>query len=130
MTILGLEEQVPADGIMQTNDWGTSKVYSVACGCGQSDHSHNVWIEADDMITVTIYTTSRSDTWSKSRWYHIWTLLTKGYIDTESVIHLSNQQAYNYANTLLCAISDVNERKQTIEEEKKPKTRKKNNEQN
>jgi hypothetical protein len=56
---------------------------------------------------VTVYTTGKTNWWSKTRWQHIWTLLTKGYIDTESVVHLTQQQAFNYAQTLLSAVEDV-----------------------
>ena len=100
--------QIPAEGIMKTNDWGDSRVYRVACNCHDETHNHYVWIEADDHdIVVTIYTTGKTNWWSKTRWYHIWTLLTKGYIDTESSVHLSRQQALNYAETLKSAIQDV-----------------------
>jgi hypothetical protein len=100
--------QVPAEGIMKTGDWGDSKAYRIACNCHDESHNHNVWIEADDHdIVVTIYTTGKTNWWSKTRWYHIWTLLTKGYIDTESSVHLSRQQALNYAETLKSAIQDV-----------------------
>jgi hypothetical protein len=103
-----LEIQVPAEGILQTNDWGNSKVYRVACNCHDDTCNHNVWIEADDHdIIVTIYTTGKTNFWSKTRWYHIWTLLTKGYIDTESSVHLTRQQALNYSETLKSAILDV-----------------------
>jgi len=103
-----MKVQIPAEGIMQTNDWGDSKVYRVACNCHDETHNHNVWIEADDHdIIVTVYTTGKSNFWSKTRWYHIWTLLTKGYIDTESSVHLTRQQALNYAETLKSAIEDV-----------------------
>jgi hypothetical protein len=54
-----------------------------------------------------VYTTGKTNFWSKKRWDHIWTLLTKGYVDTESSVHLTRQQAYNYANTLLSAVDDV-----------------------
>jgi len=98
-----MKTQIPAEGIMKTNDWGNSKVYRIAC-------NHNMWVEADDHdIVVTIYTTGKTNWWSKTRWYHIWTLLTKGYIDTESSVHLSKQQALNYAETLKSAIDDVKE---------------------
>ena len=101
--------QVPAEGIMKTNDWGDSKVYRVTCNCGASDHDHHMWVEADDHeISVTIYTTNKTNFWSKTRWYHIWTLLTKGYIDSESTVIMGRQQALNYAETLKSAIEDVN----------------------
>jgi hypothetical protein len=100
--------QIPAEGIMQTNNWGDSRVYRISCNCGDENHNHNMWVEADDHdITVTIYTTGKTNYWSKTRWYHIWTLLTKGYIDTESTVCLTKQQALNYAETLKSAIIDV-----------------------
>jgi len=100
--------QIPAEGIMKTNDWGDSRVYRIACNCGDENHNHNMWVEADDCdITVTIYTTGKTNYWSKTRWYHIWTLLTKGYIDTESTVCLTKQQALNYAETLKSAIDDL-----------------------
>lgn len=101
--------QVPAEGIMKTNDWGDSKVYRVMCTCGDSNHEHNMWVEADESeVSVTIFTTASSNFWSKTRWYHIWTLLTKGYIDSESTVIMDRQQALNYAETLKSAIEDVN----------------------
>jgi hypothetical protein len=103
-----MNHEVPAEGIMKTNDWGDSKVYRVACNCGASDHDHHVWVEADDHeVSVTIYTTVKSNFWSKTRWYHIWSLLTKGYVDTESTVIMRKQQALNYAETLKSAINDV-----------------------
>jgi hypothetical protein len=111
--------QTPAEGIMKTNDWGDSRVYRIACNCGDENHNHNMWVEADDHdITVTIYTTGKTNYWSKTRWYHIWTLLTKGYIDTESTVCLTKQQALNYAETLKSAIIDV----ETFRAERKEKS--------
>ena len=111
--------QIPAEGIMQTNDWGDSRVYRIACNCVYENHNHNMWVEADDHdITVTIYTTGKTNYWSKTRWYHIWTLLTKGYIDTESTVCLTKQQALNYAETLKSAIIDV----ETFRAERKEKS--------
>ena len=105
-----MNAQLPAEGIMKTNDWGDSRVYRIACNCGDENHNHNMWVEADDCdIQVTIYTTGKTNYWSKTRWYHIWTLLTKGYIDTESSVHLTKQQALNYAVTLKSAITDLEE---------------------
>ena len=104
-----MNSQIPAEGIMKTNDWGDSKVYRVTCNCGASDHDHHVWVEADDHeVSVTIYTNSKTNFWSKTRWYHIWTLLTKGYVDSESTVIMGRQQALNYAETLKSAIEDVN----------------------
>ena len=103
-----MNHQIPAEGILKHNDWGDSKVYRVTCECGSSECDHNVWVEADDTgVNVTIYTTSRTNFWSQTRWYHIWTLLTKGYIDTQSTVSLKRQGALNYAETLKSAIIDV-----------------------
>jgi hypothetical protein len=103
-----MKAQTPAEGIMKTNDWGDSRVYRVTCECTDSQHDHNVWVEADDHeVSVTIYTTGKTNFWSKTRWQHIWTLLTKGYIDTESTVIMRRQQAFNYAHTLLSAVEDV-----------------------
>ena len=111
--------QLPAEGILKHNDWGDSKVYRIACACGDDSHNHNVWIEAEDTgIVVTVYTTSQTNFWSKARWYHIWTLLTKGYIDTESSVHLTKQQALNYAETLKNAIIDVEDFRKNNEQNK------------
>jgi hypothetical protein len=105
-----LKAETPAEGIMKTNDWGDSKVYRVACNCGDESHNHNIWVEADEYdITVNIYTTGKTNYWSKTRWYHIWTLLTKGYIDTESSVHMTKQQALNYSTVLSSAVKDVEE---------------------
>ena len=35
--------QIPAEGILKTNDWGDSKVYRIACECGDESHNHNVF---------------------------------------------------------------------------------------
>jgi len=100
----------PAEGIMKINDWGNSKVYRVSCTCGDENHAHNVWVEADDHdVNVTVYTTTKTNFWSMTRWYHIWTLLTMGYIDTESTVCMTKQQALNYSKTLTNAIEDVEE---------------------
>jgi hypothetical protein len=111
--------QVPAEGIMKTNDWGDSRVYRIACNCGDENHNHNIWIEVDACdIVVNIYTTGKTNWWSKTRWYHIWTLLTKGYIDTESSVHLTKQQAFNYANTVLSAVEDLEQFRKKNEQDK------------
>jgi hypothetical protein len=103
-----MTSELPAEGILKHNSWGDSKVYRVTCSCGASDHDHHVWVEADDHeVSVTIYSTTRTNFWSKTRWYHIWTLLTKGYIDTETSLIMNKQVALNYASVLHSAIEDV-----------------------
>jgi len=100
--------QAPARGVLQVNDWGTSKMYKAVCECGDDDCTHTIDIEAEDHgVVVTIYTTTRTNFWSKSRWKHIWKLLTCGYTDYETTIILNKQSALNYAETLKQASIDV-----------------------
>ncbi len=103
-----MELQTPAEGILKTNDWGDAKVYHVVCDCGADDHTHNLWVEADDIgITVSIYATVKSPWWSMNRWKQIWTLITKGYLEHQTVLTINQQTALNYAETLKTAIKDV-----------------------
>ena len=105
-----MKAQQPAEGIMLHKDWGDSKMYKVTCECGSDECSHTVDIEADDSgIVVITYTTQKSKWWELNRFQIIWTLLTKGYIEYQASIHMSRQQALNYAETLQSAIKDVEE---------------------
>jgi hypothetical protein len=100
--------ETPAQGILRVNDWGSSKMYQAVCHCGDLDHNHTIDIEADDSdVSVTIYTNTKTNFWSKDRWSHIFKLLFTGYISGESTIILSKQAALNYANVLQSAIRDV-----------------------
>ena len=112
-----MKAQTPAEGILKKNNWGDAKTYQVVCECSDPDHDHSVWVEADDSgISVTIYTTVKSPWWSMNRFKQIWTLITKGYIQQESIITMSSQTAFNYAETLKSAIRDVaNFRKENIQ---------------
>jgi hypothetical protein len=103
-----MQAEQPALGIMQTNDWGDTKVYRVACDCGSNEHAHDLWVEADGSnVTVTAFTTVKSKWWQLNRWQQIWTLVTRGYVEYETSLILSQQQALNYAKTLESAILDV-----------------------
>ena len=103
-----MKSQTPAEGILLRKDYGDAKVYEVVCECGDCDHSHNVWVEAEDFgITVTIYTQQKTKWWQQNRWKIMWTLLTKGYVERESTLIMSEQQALNYANVLTTATNDV-----------------------
>ena len=133
-----MKAQTPAEGILKTHDWGDSKVYRVTCDCSNPDHDHNVWVEADDCgINVNIYATVKTDCWSeelkpKYNIDNIWlqefewfwkglyngfvrrlnltkSIWVNGYVDFETTIRMSEQQALNYATTLKSAISDVKE---------------------
>ena len=105
---MDLIAETPARGILKVNDWGTSVMYKVVCECGNDDCTHTIDIEAEDTgVIVTIYTQTRTNFWSMSRWKHIWTLLVKGHVDFETAIHLSEQSALNYSQTLTQAVEDV-----------------------
>ena len=104
-----MKAQQPAQGVLLVNDWGPSKMYKAVCQCGNDDCTHTIDIEADHDVTVTIYTTTRTNFWSKTRWYHIWKLLTKGYTDFETTIIMDKQVALNYADVLQSAVKDVEE---------------------
>jgi hypothetical protein len=107
-----MKTQTPAEGILKRNDWGDSRLYQVTCECADSEHDHNVWVETDDTkrVTVTIYTTVKSNWWSLTRWQLIWRLLTRGYVKYEATIVMTQQQALNYAATLDQAVKDLTQK--------------------
>jgi hypothetical protein len=123
--------QTPAEGILKKNDWGDAKVYHVVCECGSDDHTHNLWIEAEDIgVTVTIYTTVKTPWWSMNRFKQIWTLLTKGYLEHQTVLTMNEQTAFNYAETLKSAIVDTTTfRNQRLSKKENTKVLKEANEQ-
>ena len=103
-----MKAQTPAEGILKRGDWGDSKSYLVPCSCCGSDCEHNVWVEADDTgVAVTTYTKLKSKWWKFNRFQTIWTLLTKGYVEYEASIIMTEQQAINYAETLKTAVKEV-----------------------
>ena len=137
-----MKAEKPAEGILKTHDFGNSKWYHVVCGCGQPDHSLTVEVEAEDTgISVNTYVTVKTDYWSESvkkrydidnpylqevDWFFkglwngfitrlklTWTVWTKGYVQCESTILMSEQQTLNYAETLKSAIKDVKDFKKS-----------------
>jgi DNA-directed RNA polymerase alpha subunit len=137
-----MKTQTPAEGIMKTGEYGDSKFYKVVCGCGQPDHDLDFEVEADETgINVNTYVTAKTDYWSEAvkkrydidnpYWQELdwtvkdiinglvtrlkltWIVWTKGYIKCESTIAMSEQQAFNYAETLKSAIQDVKDFKKS-----------------
>jgi hypothetical protein len=103
-----LEIQTPAEGILLHKDYGDVKFYTITCECCSTDCAHQVHVESDDFgVTVTTYTTQKTNWWSKNRWQVIWRLLTRGYAEYEASIIMSQQQAINYAAVLQSASQDV-----------------------
>jgi hypothetical protein len=103
-----MKAETPALGVLKRSDWGDAISYQVTCECTDPNHDHNIWVEADDArVTVTTYTTQKSKWWELSRWQTIWILLTKGYVEHEANIIMTEQQALNYAETLKTAVKQV-----------------------
>ena len=124
-----LKPEVPAQGILKKNDFGDSMWYTVICECGENEHNHELYIEADEIdVTVHIYTNASSDWWTKNFDYDhdssfyplryfadelvrraklIWDILTKGSVKYESHVILNRQQALNYSEVLRQSISDI-----------------------
>lgn len=103
-----MEIQTPAEGILLHKDYGDVKFYTITCECCSTDCAHQVHVESDDFgVTVTTYTTQKTNWWSKNRWQVIWRLLTRGYAEYEASIIMSQQQAINYAAVLQSASQDV-----------------------
>ena len=105
-----MRAEKPAEGIMKTGEFGSYKSYHVECKCGSPECAHKLAVEADDMeVTVTIFLTLRTKCYNMNRWEQIWSILTKGYVDSESTLVLNEQSALNYAATLKSAVKDVKE---------------------
>ena len=131
-----MKAQTPAEGILQRHEWGDSKTYQVVCSCGQDYHDHYVEIEADQCgVNVNIDVTLKTDYWSETvtkrydienelvqeaHWFFVdlinstwrkikltWELWTTGAVTANTTIHMTEQQALNYAKTLEKAIKDV-----------------------
>ena len=123
-----MEYQRPAKGIMSDADLGDTKFYTVSCTCGNPDDQIRLEVEADDVISVHVWTTVKTPWWQRSwdsdskfagyvnglthRLKMTWNLWVRGYLENESWTILSEQQAYNLAETLKEAINDVREQKE------------------
>lgn len=133
-----MKTQKPAEGILKRWEWGDSKTYQVVCTCGQEYHDHWVEVEADECgINVDITATLKTDYWTEAvktrydidnevlqemEWFWkglvnntirklklTWELWTRSTVTMETTIHMTGQQALNYAETLKSAVKDVEE---------------------
>lgn len=103
-----MKHQKPAEGILKTSEYGDTKFYSVACSCTDPEHSHQLVVESEsDGITLTIYHTAFTSFDFMTRFKHIWNILTKGYSEYDASLVMSEQQAFNYAETIKVAIKDI-----------------------
>lgn len=150
---MDIKPQKPAEGILQRHEWGDSKTYQVTCSCGQEYHDHYIEVESDLCgVNVNINTTLKTDYWTEAvtksydientafqeaHWFFVdlinstvrkvkltWELWTTGAVSAETTIHMSEQQAINYAETLKSAVKDVKE----FNKQKTEKTNGKNKE--
>jgi len=130
-----MKAQKPAEGILKTHDWGDSKFYEVHCSCGCTS-VHEVNVESDVTgIWVRTYTKEKTNYWTERlqkqydiensflqwcNWFFVdmynslhrklsltWKLWTKGYVEYQSDIAMTKQQALNYSEVLKSAINDV-----------------------
>lgn len=103
-----MKAETPAQGILKTGEFGTSKWYHVRCSCGSDDCSHEVNVEADECdVSVHIYANNHTKWWERNRWRQIWQILTRGYAEMQTTIVLDEQTAVNYAAALTNAVEDV-----------------------
>lgn len=116
--------QEPAEGIVLEQSFDTAKFYTVYCDCGDEKHRIKLVVEAEDLVTVSHYINITSCWWNDqptrfdfiNKIIHIvvttWHLWTKGYIECESHVLLSEQTALNFSETLRKAIQDVKTQKE------------------
>ena len=133
-----MEAQTPAEGILLHRSFGDAKSYNVQCECGCGEHTHHVWIEADDSgVSVQTFVELKTNWWTENvekrydidndmlQWYDwfwkgVWNSLCtrvrltkdiwlRGYVKYEATICMSRQQALNYSEVLKSAVVDVEE---------------------
>jgi hypothetical protein len=133
---MDLTPQTPAEGIHLNSDWGASKTYVIGCSCGcGTEHCLDVEVDEDSLIWARIYAKVKTNYWSEfwPKRYDIrnsflqwldwtvkdlvngvvirlkltWTVWTRGYIECSQDIHMTQQQALNYSETLRTAVQDV-----------------------
>jgi hypothetical protein len=130
-----MKAQQPAEGILLKRNYGDAISYKVECECGQDWHSHDVWIEAEEVgVTVHTYVALKTDYWSQavdpaladSIWAQeffgtlvglvngllrrvklTWAVWTQGYVGYEGCVTMTAQQALNYSDSLARAVNDV-----------------------
>lgn len=116
---MDLSYQPPAEGIMLQKDFGNSKMYRVACDCGDPTHDITLDVEAEDSrISVRHYLKVQTDWWATPTQYYwlnsmihrvklTWNVWFRGYVEYEAVTFMTKQQALNYTRTINRAINDV-----------------------
>lgn len=102
-----MKAQTPAMGIMQEGNWSDAKAYAIDCECTDPTHIHKLWVERDPetkLIEVRLYI----ETSDKGFWKSLWQLMSKGRVELEAELVLSEQVALNYSETLKNAVKELN----------------------
>jgi hypothetical protein len=121
---MDLNYEKPAVGILKIGEFDSSRSYRIDCQCGSADDTIYLDVEADSThVYVAHYVKVKSRWWTnEDRWYlfrQFWLRLKqtyniwfRGYLEYEAETLMSEQQAYNYAHTILEAVKDVKQFRQ------------------
>lgn len=112
-----MDDTKPAQGIMQTGDWGSAKSFRVACDCHDRDHDVDVCIEVervDDLPLVSLAFYADLDIRPGNLWQRIKTavsVLFLGQCRREHELILGQQSAQNLVNAIQNSIDDFKEKR-------------------
>lgn len=124
-----MKPQEPAEGIMKTNDFGSCVWYRVSCQCGHPDHALDVEVEASGWsVEMHTHATVKTDYWGElvekrydiknpvlqradwlfkdivnGLWRRLkltWKVWVVGYLQAETTLIMTEQQARNFAQTI------------------------------
>ena len=129
-----MEPQKPAVGISKGHEFKDSTYFNVPCECGcDAAITFSVDID-DDAITAHLYTKTETNFWRNrfshdykndswlvyaiknkvNDWYNrlavAWAAITKGYVETEGYVLLSEQQAVNFSAVLVDSVEEFRAR--------------------
>ena len=132
-----MDAQTPAVGISKGHDFPNSKYFNVPCECGcDGEITFSVDVD-DDVITAHLYSKTETNYWRNrfdydykndswlvyalkyraNDWYNriavAWTALTRGYVETEAYVLLSEQQTVNFAAVLTDSVEEFRARRNT-----------------
>ena len=110
-----MEPQIPAKGILLQKEFKDSKVYTVACDCGDPAHGVTMWIESNaeidtDDINLTFYVETVSPWWNLGRLKQIWQIITTGYLKQEATVILSKQGALNLSTVIRNTVKELEQK--------------------
>nr|NDG05974.1 hypothetical protein [Oxalobacteraceae bacterium] len=106
-----MNQQTPAQGIMEMSRYPDSRCFRVSCDCGATEHQVDAWIEVDrdvPFVTVTFYAelwTPVSDFWQRVK--IAWHVLVHGVHRQEHDLMLRGQAARNLAGAINKAVDEL-----------------------